>query len=841
MRLEIESIPPMFAENFVSEPVADDKEMEAKEALREGIKAAQSGDRAKARVALFRSADLDPKSESAWLWLASISEYPEELLVFLTNVLEINPLNARATEWMAATKSLLAKTFVQRGVDAMQEGQPDFAAQCFNQALEHDQKNSMAWLWLASLSDSNEGKMSYLEKVLELEPDNQAALSAYHAAKEDNHQKLLNEARTAAVSGHKSEANELLDAFIAENPDSEDGWILRSHLADSFDDKIAAFERVLLINPENVTARAGLDSLNAIKQTVAPKVEEIPVMNETAVMSESTSMAIDAERWHETESAHDKSPTQDLVWPVAMEPETNGHASFEENESDKEVVYFDTPEMADVPEITQEEPQTENTKLDSFEPSDDWSMNTAVFNFSMAGFGGAPAGETTEEPVEMVNDSFDFTVPAPIPEPMSAEDDDALYESVSFSPEVAEASEPVAEIEVEKPAENIFAASEDEAEDRLLAVMERIPMPDAEELSFAPSDGPATHESEIFSFAPVDSISMPEAEEFSFASAESSMGNGNHEASNGNGNVAYKEPMIDEVEQSPVAFEQSIPMPPLEFSFPDTFSGTTGFETNVIRQDNGNHSSAAAMNCPFCEAENPAQAFACSSCLSMLTLSDLEMLLANTHADKLMLRESVERMEAERKTREFSESELTTLGIGHLNLRNLQTGYQYLQEASALNPNNVVLSSQVNALHIRLDEIERQTEVHDAMPKGKTILVVDDSPTVRKLIAGKLEKCGHEVFCSNDGVEAMDLLKGLTPDLVLLDINMPRMDGYQACKLIRGNEATKDVPVVMISGKDGFFDKVRGRMAGTSGYITKPFGPETLMKAVETYLKGEQQ
>ncbi|MCC6327930.1 MAG: response regulator [Acidobacteria bacterium] len=125
------------------------------------------------------------------------------------------------------------------------------------------------------------------------------------------------------------------------------------------------------------------------------------------------------------------------------------------------------------------------------------------------------------------------------------------------------------------------------------------------------------------------------------------------------------------------------------------------------------------------------------------------------------------------------------------------------------------------------------------MVKGKTILVVDDSPTVRKLIAGKLEKSGHEVHCCGDGIEAMSQLSTLRPDLILLDITMPRMDGYQVCKLIRGDVATKDTPVVMISGKDGFFDKVRGRMAGCSGYITKPFGPETLMKAVESYLNPD--
>ena len=166
-------------------------------------------------------------------------------------------------------------------------------------------------------------------------------------------------------------------------------------------------------------------------------------------------------------------------------------------------------------------------------------------------------------------------------------------------------------------------------------------------------------------------------------------------------------------------------------------------------------------------------------------------------------------------------------------------GYNCLLEASKQCPNNVVLSGQVNALLIRLDEIKKQEEAHLKMPKGKSILVVDDSPTVRNLIAGKLEKSGHEVVCANDGVEAMERLKNFVPDLILLDIEMPRMDGYQVCKQIRSNSATKDVIVVMISGKDGFFDKVRGRMAGTTGYITKPFGPEMLMKAVEMYLSGE--
>jgi twitching motility two-component system response regulator PilG len=140
-------------------------------------------------------------------------------------------------------------------------------------------------------------------------------------------------------------------------------------------------------------------------------------------------------------------------------------------------------------------------------------------------------------------------------------------------------------------------------------------------------------------------------------------------------------------------------------------------------------------------------------------------------------------------------------------------------------------------LAIRLSEIEEQDQKAQENPvQSRTILVVDDSPTVRKLISGKLEKSGHSVVSAVDGMDALAKINEVIPDLILLDITMPRLDGYQVCKLIRNNDLTKDIPIVMISGKDGFFDKVRGRMAGSSGYITKPFGPDTLMKTIETYL-----
>jgi twitching motility two-component system response regulator PilG len=244
-----------------------------------------------------------------------------------------------------------------------------------------------------------------------------------------------------------------------------------------------------------------------------------------------------------------------------------------------------------------------------------------------------------------------------------------------------------------------------------------------------------------------------------------------------------------------------------------------------------------SLACPFCFVMNEPQSFVCSSCSTMLSLSDLEMLLAYNNARPDVLEMAIEDLEAEKTARQLNETELTNLGIAYLNVKNFRKGLACLQEAAHSNVNNIVLASQVNLLAIRLSEIETQESKSDGVAiRNLTIMVVDDSPTVRKLISGKLEKCGHTVVSAADGMEALTKIKQIVPDLILLDIMMPQMDGYQVCKLIRNNEPTQGVPVIMISGKDGFFDKVRGRMAGTTGFITKPFGPETLMRTIETYV-----
>jgi twitching motility two-component system response regulator PilG len=604
MRLELESTvtaPAQGPETEHNYPTGS----EAEHLLRSGIEAAQSGDRVSARRLLFQASGIDPRCEDVWMWLASISEYPEELLVFLNNALDINPENRRAKEWRSATRSLLAKTFVQRAIAARQEGSTLQADQCIEQALNYDGECEMAWFWKASFSPTDDKKTECLLKVLEINPENEDAQKALDAITSARTNAAFREAKNAAVAGRRKKAFDLVEEFLESEPKNAEAWVLRSHLSLSLDQKIESLTRALELDPDNAAARSSLDFL------------------------------------------------------LATVDEANGE--------------------------TQCESQAETDPADQFDEE--------------------PRG--IDEGAVSAEQSFE----------------DHQYNDV-----------------------------------------------DEEQTLTAEPEG-----SVVFA-----SVEPPAHAEFE--------------------NGHYEQLSMD---------DDDPPAPPTRY-------------------------------CPYCDMPNDPQAFSCGSCNAVLTLSDIESLLQNTAADRSTIQNAVTQMEAEWNLRDFSENELIELGIGHMNLGNYSGGFKYIQEASRLDPNNVILAAQLKTIAIRLDEMKRQSEIHDAMPRGKTILVVDDSPTVRKLISGKLEKSGHHVICAEDGVEALERLEARLPDLVLLDIAMPRMDGYEVCKKIRSNPAAKDVPIVMISGKDGFFDKVRGRMAGTTGYVTKPFGPETLMKALETYLLPEQ-
>lgn len=117
------------------------------------------------------------------------------------------------------------------------------------------------------------------------------------------------------------------------------------------------------------------------------------------------------------------------------------------------------------------------------------------------------------------------------------------------------------------------------------------------------------------------------------------------------------------------------------------------------------------------------------------------------------------------------------------------------------------------------------------------VLVVDDSNTIRRSAEIFLKQGGHEVMLAEDGFDALAKINDYQPDLVFCDILMPRLDGYQTCAIIKRNDRFAELPVVMLSSKDGVFDKARGRMVGSEEYLTKPFTKDQLLQAVQQFGK----
>ena len=115
------------------------------------------------------------------------------------------------------------------------------------------------------------------------------------------------------------------------------------------------------------------------------------------------------------------------------------------------------------------------------------------------------------------------------------------------------------------------------------------------------------------------------------------------------------------------------------------------------------------------------------------------------------------------------------------------------------------------------------------------VLVIDDSNTIRRSAEIFLRQGGPEVVLAEDGFDALAKVNDHTPDLIFCDILMPRLDGYQTCAIIKRNPRFAAVPVIMLSSKDGVFDKARGRMVGSEDYLTKPFTKEQLLRAVAQY------
>jgi len=562
MRLEVQTRKPQHlmvgSDLLLDEPIS-----EIEDILERGIAHANNGRKSEARKDLLRVTEKDPHNEDAWMWLASISEYPEELLVFLQNVLRINPENERAIEWTQSTKALLAKTFVQRGIDSSNDDRKDFAKQCFLQAISNDDRNELAWMWLASVTENLEEKALHLNKAIS-------------------------------------------------------------------------------INPENETAREALASVN--------KLLGIPEEAESDTASEKSKL--DLALMEESE--------EELCCPFCEKPK-----------------FFDTIVC---------------TSCDALQ---------------------------------------------------SLDDIDALFAHDSANHEVVE---------------NAIQKLEGEKSSRELTALELINL----------------------------------------------------------GLACFN---VKKFERGVSVLEEALAKEPGNFPLETSLALIKSRLNDEVEAANESASSISAnvtAKAPESEVVNETD-----------TDSSVEFVADSPDENQASTEVSNENDEAkvqETDSENLTASELETAG---LNVENTEVASEV--EASPENEISQEDESNNNAA----------TPAKEVATEGdlvRTIMIVDESPTVRKLVTKKLEDSGFTVLAVDHGTEALAILDGVTPDLVLLDVAMPHLDGYEVCKLIREIDTMKFIPVILISEKGSFYDDDKGNAAGASGHLLKPFGPGALMRTIEGFL-----
>ena len=256
-----------------------------------------------------------------------------------------------------------------------------------------------------------------------------------------------------------------------------------------------------------------------------------------------------------------------------------------------------------------------------------------------------------------------------------------------------------------------------------------------------------------------------------------------------------------------------------------------------------------ARKCYFCWAPLNKNATACPFCRSHLVISR-ESLSHSGEANSRYLDEAKGRYERILKKYPRSLSAIYCLGLMHMNSRNFQEALGFLDKAAKIAPDRAVFSNQLKLL---LEHLAKQTvnepkadsqEVKSAVApeeprvqdEAKLVLVVEDSSTTRKVIAITLSRRGYRVIEAADGLEALSKISEERPDLVMLDVILPKMDGYEILSIIKKNKEFKDIPVIMLTSKDGFINKMKGKIAGSSAYLTKPFDPDKIIAEIEKHI-----
>jgi len=253
--------------------------------------------------------------------------------------------------------------------------------------------------------------------------------------------------------------------------------------------------------------------------------------------------------------------------------------------------------------------------------------------------------------------------------------------------------------------------------------------------------------------------------------------------------------------------------------------------------------------CPFCWVPLESDAVTCPYCRCHLLIHNLFFELEHTGSDKIK-KEAIDRYTRVIQRENNSQAHYW-LGMVYLNMDNYEEALNHLDLASKFAPGEQFYSKQLNVLlkhmassgallskespAIGNDTDSTALSLHDKI--RRKILVVEDSSTIRKVISITLSQKGYEIIEAGDGLEALSRLNESKPDLILLDIILPKMDGYQILSIIRENPEFKNIPVIMLTSKDGIFNKVKGKVAGSSAYLTKPFDPTQLVETIERHIE----
>lgn len=1023
--------------------------------LQGGVASAKAGDKELARSLFYKVITLDQNNESAWLWLASISEQSSERFEYLQKVLSINPSNERAISWLKVSKEHIAKTFVQKGADAAKEGDKASAVQYLLQAIDYDSENEIAWMWLASLAVSLEDKLAYLQRILNINPENEQVREMFNTT---NRKLARSYAQTGIDAYHSGDlelaAKTLQDVSDYDTTDIEEVWLLKAHLADSLEEKEKLFKRVVEINPNNQLAATSLkgtqeqieekntwrcpvcqtkekkpfdicrvcnsiltlddiefaltnDSVNndlvregiqnlkrgfkdeitscdyyklglaylnlkdlnesiaffqaslrlePENEYLASKIEQLTQINthresameqiQVPVITEETLVEEDL-----TEPTQDYAsiefadshvpPTLDSLEhtnPELLLPEFNkqlsenlqeatpeNYAAVNENQAQiEESVSLDGVSLFESNyEKTEELEATENNDdslFSTFDTEETERVESMGWPLPETNEGSKVFFEKTdEEPVNFVEETSEVstvqfeesnTEPQALFEEVNAESEESVYDEEL---QKADTSPLELSASLREKVEQSFGSSVSSVEEQLSYEQEQTSSmtenqegesyevvatestSEETELAFSAQSVKETLESlpeeEVVDDAVAEeSFSEVEQEQREAFVVEAEASSMNVEDNNDEESSCIEETFPEESFSEESFFTKSVvaASPVEEFvaeeqlseesSTKETFDGETAnkelvseafvVESSDVQQEADASESlgeeqasllpiAGAVIFSSVEETRNSLNIEEAATEEVKTSYDLQSEVSeNNNSEDLIVSgedsanqtSDVETVEVsnevsdvvESTDKEVSDNEVLSAEVVDTEVQVEQPSVSPNYEIRVMQ-SPTVNSSVIEATHIGIVSQSPQVFSETTAPESgtksnnKIIMIVDDSPTVRKLVSMKLGKSGHRVIAAVDGVDALAKITEEVPDLILLDVVMPRLDGYQLCKLIKSNETTKHVPIVMLSGKEGLVDKVRGKMAGATTFLTKPFEPETLLKTVNEH------